>query len=182
MKMAYVLFDKMTSLDFVGFYEAVSWLRILNIIEDVSWDLCATKEEVTDDLGMTIKVKLVYPDLSKYDLIFIPGGMSNRELRYDSNNQSISARIADTVFTEVQVTLSESEMQLGMVVEWSIMILFPLGFLTRTKRTYILDQPVEMSRLLPEGSDTNDTILRICKDGCIQITASDSKADILTRE
>jgi hypothetical protein len=29
MKMAYILFDKMTTLDFVGFYEAVSWLRIL---------------------------------------------------------------------------------------------------------------------------------------------------------
>lgn len=84
MKIAYILFDKMTTLDFVGFYEAVSWLRILNVKEDVSWDLCANQEEIIDDRGMTIKVKHVYPDLSKYDLIFIPGGMSTRELRYDT--------------------------------------------------------------------------------------------------
>ncbi|SEB87934.1 DJ-1/PfpI family protein [Paenibacillus sp. GP183] len=84
MKIAYILFEKMTTLDFVGFYEAVSWLRILNVKEDVSWDLCANHEEITDDRGMTIKVKHVYPDLSKYDLIFIPGGMPTRELRYDA--------------------------------------------------------------------------------------------------
>ncbi len=83
MKIAYILFDKMTTLDFVGFYEAVSWLNIFKVKEDMSWDLCANKEEIVDDRGMTIKVKHVYPDLSQYDLIFIPGGMSTRELRYD---------------------------------------------------------------------------------------------------
>jgi transcriptional regulator GlxA family with amidase domain len=84
MKMAYILFDKMTTLDFVGFYDAVSWLKFLNAKEGVSWDLCANKEEITDDRGLTIKIKNIYPDLSGYDLIFIPGGMSTRELRYDT--------------------------------------------------------------------------------------------------
>lgn len=83
MKMAYILFDKMTTLDFVGFFEAVSWLSILNVKEGVSWELCSNREEITDDRGMTIKIKHVYPDLSGYDLIFIPGGMPTRELRYD---------------------------------------------------------------------------------------------------
>lgn len=83
MKVAYILFDKMTTLDFVGFYEAVSWLRILKAIEGMTWDLCADKEEVIDDRGMTIKVNHVFPDLSQYDLIFIPGGMPTRELRFN---------------------------------------------------------------------------------------------------
>ncbi|MFX3635582.1 MAG: DJ-1/PfpI family protein [Candidatus Pristimantibacillus sp.] len=83
MKIAYILFDKMTALDFIGFYDAVSWLRILNVNEDVAWDLCANKGEITDDRGMTIKINHVNPDLSGYDLIFIPGGMSTRELRYN---------------------------------------------------------------------------------------------------
>lgn len=83
MKIAYILFDNMTTLDFVGFYDAVSWLKILNAVENVSWDLCSNKEEVIDDRGMTIKIQHVYPDLSQYDLIFIPGGMATRELRYD---------------------------------------------------------------------------------------------------
>ncbi|MFX3631580.1 MAG: DJ-1/PfpI family protein, partial [Candidatus Pristimantibacillus sp.] len=84
MKMAYILFDKMTTLDFVGFYEAVSWLSILKAKEGVTWDLCSNKEEITDDRGMTIKIKHVNPDLSEYDLIFIPGGMPTRELQYDT--------------------------------------------------------------------------------------------------
>ncbi|WP_240418719.1 DJ-1/PfpI family protein [Paenibacillus periandrae] len=84
MKIAYILFDKMTTLDFVGFYDAVSWLSILNVKEGVTWDLCSNKEEITDDRGMTIKIKHISPDLSGYNLIFIPGGMPTRELRYDT--------------------------------------------------------------------------------------------------
>lgn len=83
MKIAYILFDKMTTLDFIGFHEAVSWLGILNVIEGVSWDLCANKETITDDRGMTVMMNRVNPDLSGYDMIFIPGGMPTRELRHD---------------------------------------------------------------------------------------------------
>jgi len=35
MKMAFVLFDGMTSLDYVGFYEAVTWLGILGVKESL---------------------------------------------------------------------------------------------------------------------------------------------------
>lgn len=84
MRMAYILFEKMTTLDFVGFHEAVSWLSILNVMEGVSWDLCANQEEITDDRGMTIKIQHVCPDLSGYDLIFIPGGMPTRAMRDDT--------------------------------------------------------------------------------------------------
>jgi transcriptional regulator GlxA family with amidase domain len=83
MRMAFICFDQMTSLDLTGFTEAITWLRILKAKENVSWDFCAASEEVTDDRGMIIKIKHVLPDLSKYDLVFIPGGMSTRQLRYD---------------------------------------------------------------------------------------------------
>lgn len=83
MKMAFILFDNMTALDFVGFYEAVTWLGILNVKENVRWNFCSTKEEVKDDRGLTVKVNHVSPDLSGYDLIFIPGGLSTRQLRHD---------------------------------------------------------------------------------------------------
>ncbi|EFM11133.1 ThiJ/PfpI domain protein [Paenibacillus curdlanolyticus YK9] len=76
MRMAYVLFDQMTTLDFAGFYEAVTWVGILGAKERVSWDFCSNKEQVTDDRGLSINIQpqLVCPDLSGYDLIFIPGG------------------------------------------------------------------------------------------------------------
>lgn len=83
--MAYILFDKMTMLDFVGFYEAVTWMGILKAKEHVSWDFCSNKEQITDDRGLTVKINHVYPDLSGYDLIFIPGGFSTRQLRYDTD-------------------------------------------------------------------------------------------------
>ncbi|NHN34542.1 DJ-1/PfpI family protein [Paenibacillus agricola] len=85
MKMAFILFDKMTMLDFVGFYEAVTWMGILKAKENVSWDFCSNKEQVKDDRGLTIKINHISPDLSGYDLIFIPGGLSTRQLRYDSD-------------------------------------------------------------------------------------------------
>ncbi len=85
MRMAYILFDGMTTLDFVGFYDAVTRMGVLKAIENVSWDFCSNKEEVTDDRGLTLKINQVSPDLSAYDLIFIPGGFSTRQLRFDTN-------------------------------------------------------------------------------------------------
>ncbi|GIP39408.1 thiazole biosynthesis protein ThiJ [Paenibacillus sp. J31TS4] len=83
MKMAFCLFNGMTTLDFDGFHHAVSWLRILNRLDGVSLDLCALAEEVTDDRGMTIRIPHVRPDLSAYDLLFVPGGLATRQLRHD---------------------------------------------------------------------------------------------------
>lgn len=83
MKIAFVLFDGMTFLDFVGFYDVITRLRYFEPTKDFSWDICGLKKEVTDELGMTVKVNQVKPDLSKYDILFVPGGFGTRELRYD---------------------------------------------------------------------------------------------------
>ncbi len=85
MKMAFILFDGMTTLDFAGFYEAVTWMGILGAKENVSWDFCSNKEKIVDDRGLTMAVRQVCPDLSVYDLIFIPGGMPTRQLRFDTD-------------------------------------------------------------------------------------------------
>lgn len=83
MKMAFVLFDDMTTLDFVGFHNAVTWLEKRRIIQDLSWDYCSNKKDVKDDRGLNIQVDRVYPHLSEYDLIFIPGGIATRHLIHD---------------------------------------------------------------------------------------------------
>ncbi|WP_216625176.1 hypothetical protein [Paenibacillus phytorum] len=61
MKMAFVLFDGMTTLDFAGFFEAITWMGILGAKENVTWDFCSNKEEITDDRGLIVKIKHVYP-------------------------------------------------------------------------------------------------------------------------
>lgn len=84
MKMAFIFFDDMTTLDFAGFHNAITWLKKRNMLEDLSWDFCSNKEEITDDRGMIIKMNRVMPHLAKYDLIFIPGGQATRKLIYDN--------------------------------------------------------------------------------------------------
>jgi cyclohexyl-isocyanide hydratase len=37
MKAAFVLFDRMTSLDFIGFYDSVTRLKSMKIMEDFGW-------------------------------------------------------------------------------------------------------------------------------------------------
>ncbi|OXM84793.1 DJ-1/PfpI family protein [Paenibacillus rigui] len=83
MKMAFVLFDGMTSMDLAGFYEAITWLAILKSRENVSWTFCADKAIVTDDRGLTMKADKVLPNLGEFDLVFLPGGFSTRKLRFD---------------------------------------------------------------------------------------------------
>ncbi|WP_145408195.1 DJ-1/PfpI family protein [Paenibacillus xylanexedens] len=85
MKMAFVIFDGMTSMDFVGFYEAVTWLSILKAKENVSWTFCSDKEEIRDDRGLKMKSDAVQPNMGDYDLVFFPGGLSTRTLRFDEN-------------------------------------------------------------------------------------------------
>lgn len=148
MKIAYILFDKMTTLDFVGFYEAVSWLKILNAKEDVSWDLCAIHEEITDDRGMTIKIKHISPDLSKYDLIFIPGGMSTRELRYDTEFVSWIQSARDV---EYKVSVCTGALLLGAA-----------GFLTGKMAT---TNPSAYELLIPYCTEVVKA--RIVRDGNI---------------
>ncbi|QAY65877.1 DJ-1/PfpI family protein [Paenibacillus protaetiae] len=81
MKVAFVLFDGMTTLDFIGFYDAVTRLRILQA--ELSWAFCSDKPQITDDKGLKLQMDEVLPDLSGYDVVFVPGGMATRQLRFD---------------------------------------------------------------------------------------------------
>lgn len=83
MKIAFVIFNGMTFLDFIGFYDVIYRLNMFEEANGTTWDICGLSEEISDELGLIIKVNRVKPDLSEYDLLFVPGGMGTRELRYD---------------------------------------------------------------------------------------------------
>ncbi|MEK5236677.1 DJ-1/PfpI family protein [Paenibacillus sp. FSL L8-0470] len=85
MKMAFILFDGITFLDFAGFYDVIYRLGQFAPGEGLEWDICGVAEEVTDELGLTVKIGTVLPDLSQYDLVFVPGGMGTRRLRTDES-------------------------------------------------------------------------------------------------
>ncbi|MNI47686.1 Isonitrile hydratase [compost metagenome] len=85
MRIAFVLFDGITFLDFAGFYDVIRRMEPAAAGGTMEWDICGVREEVTDELGLTVRVGRVLPDLAGYDLIFVPGGLGTRALRNDSS-------------------------------------------------------------------------------------------------
>ncbi|KOR76080.1 DJ-1/PfpI family protein [Paenibacillus solani] len=83
MKMAFILFHGMTSLDLIGFTDGITRLSHIQPEAEISWDYCAMSAQITDDRGLAFAISRVKPDLSEYDLVFVPGGFSTRELRFD---------------------------------------------------------------------------------------------------
>jgi transcriptional regulator GlxA family with amidase domain len=84
MKAAFVVFDRVTSLDFIGFYDPVTRLKSMNIVADFEWRVCALTSQVVDDRGLRIHADAVGEPLSAYDLLFVPGGFGTRELQRDA--------------------------------------------------------------------------------------------------
>lgn len=86
MKAALIVFDRMTYLDFVGFYDPVTRLKSMNILPDFEWRICSNRKQVADDrgpTGMTMIAESVLEPLDRYDLLFVPGGMGTRTLQHD---------------------------------------------------------------------------------------------------
>jgi cyclohexyl-isocyanide hydratase len=83
MKAAFVVFDRMTCLDFVGFYDPVSRLKAMKIMEDFQWRVCAMTPQVVDDRGLRLEADAVGEPLSAYDMLFVPGGFGTRSLQHD---------------------------------------------------------------------------------------------------
>jgi transcriptional regulator GlxA family with amidase domain len=83
MKIGFVVFNGLTFLDFIGFYDVIYRLNRFEETKGTTWDICGLSEEIADELGLTIKVDKIKPNLSEYDLIFVPGGMGTRKLRLD---------------------------------------------------------------------------------------------------
>ncbi len=83
MKIAYILFDDITLLDFIGFYDPIKNIKTKGFMKNLNWDLCATKKTIKDSFGLEIIVDKIKPNLSSYDMIVVPGGYGTRELQYN---------------------------------------------------------------------------------------------------
>lgn len=83
MRAAFVIFDGITALDFIGFYDPVTRLKSMKILEDFEWRLCAMSSRVKDDHGLHIEGETANEPLGAYDLVFVPGGYGTRKLQHD---------------------------------------------------------------------------------------------------
>ena len=83
MKAAFIVFDRMTSLDFIGFYDPVTRLKTMKIVDEFEWRVCSATRQVVDDRGLRIEPDNVAAPLDAYDLLFVPGGFGTRNLQHD---------------------------------------------------------------------------------------------------
>lgn len=83
MDIAFVIYDGMTALDFVGFFDPVTRLGTMGYREDLEWDVCARAETASATGGLTFEADRLEPDLGGYDLAYFPGGVETRELADD---------------------------------------------------------------------------------------------------
>ena len=83
MKVAYILFDSITLLDFIGIYDPLSRIKSKKFMEGFSWDVCGVKPSIKDSFGLEMSIDKIKPDLSTYDMVIIPGGFGTRPLQFD---------------------------------------------------------------------------------------------------
>jgi len=84
-KIAYIVFDGITWLDFVGIYDPISRLKSMKYIPDLEWHICANASVVTDNFGLKVIPDKIFNDLSTYDAVIFPGGFGTRQLRYNED-------------------------------------------------------------------------------------------------
>jgi transcriptional regulator GlxA family with amidase domain len=158
MKLAYILFNGITWLDFVGIYDPISRLKSLKYLHDLEWDTCSNTSQCSDPFGLSIIPDSVGEPLTAYDVIIIPGGHGTRELQLD-----------ETFLSWIKTT---SPHALKISICTGSLILGAAGFLKEKKATTNF---AEYEALKPYCKEVSEE--RIVEDGNI-ITAGAVSASI----
>src|SRR5258708_1050374 len=77
---AFIIYDGMTTLDFIGVYDALTRLKTMGFDDTFAWDVCARGPEVVDGTGLRIISGRIGGGLGEYDLVVVPGGGAARRL------------------------------------------------------------------------------------------------------
>jgi cyclohexyl-isocyanide hydratase len=80
MKVGFVIYDGMTTLDFIGVYDPVTRLKTMGFLPDLNWDVCARSDTVTDGTGLQVTPTKIGEPLHGYDMVIVPGGFGSRRL------------------------------------------------------------------------------------------------------
>lgn len=83
MKIAFVVYDGLTLLDFAGVFDPVTRLKTMGFLENLSWDVCARTEKVRSTEGVVLIPDRTNNTLADYDYVIIPGGDGIRDLMQD---------------------------------------------------------------------------------------------------
>lgn len=84
MRIAFLIFPRLTVLDFVGAYDALRRVARMGIDPAVTHRIIGTEAEIVDDTGLVMRPDSVYEDLVAFDLLCLPGGFGTRTLMDDA--------------------------------------------------------------------------------------------------
>jgi len=85
MKIAFVVFNGLTTMDFIGIYDPLTRLKTMGFMPDLGWDICAYTDIVKDDRGLVMVPTAIQEPLQSYDVLVVPGGYGTRTLVQDKN-------------------------------------------------------------------------------------------------
>ena len=139
MKAAFIIFNRMTALDFVGVYDPVTRFKSMGLMPDFGWDICAYSEKVADDRGLAFTPTRVGGPLGSYNLLIVPGGFGTREL------------VNDAGFIEWLRTAAPCELKTSVCT--GALLLGAAGFLAGRRATTHPDAFRELERFCDEVVD-----------------------------
>ena len=82
-RIAFLVFPRLTFLDFVGGYDALRRVAGMAVDPGVTHRVIGTEASIVDDSGLRLTPDGVYEDLAPYDLLYVPGGFGTRPLMDD---------------------------------------------------------------------------------------------------
>ena len=85
MKVAFVIYNAMTSMDFIGVYDALTRLKTMKLMPGFEWEICAHTEQVIDGSGLRMTPTAIRGSLQDFDITIVPGGYGSRELVGDAD-------------------------------------------------------------------------------------------------
>jgi cyclohexyl-isocyanide hydratase len=83
-RIAFLVFPRLTFLDFIGGYDALRRVAAMGIDPGVSHRTVGTEATIVDESGLVITPDAVYEDLAGFDLLYVPGGFGTRTLMHDA--------------------------------------------------------------------------------------------------
>ena len=86
MKIAFVIYDGVTALDFIGVYDSLSRVKSMSFDKDLFIDICGLEHTIKDSTGkIAFNIEKVGYSLKNYDMVIIPGGLGIRRLMNDEH-------------------------------------------------------------------------------------------------
>lgn len=74
MKLAFIIYDGLTTLDFVGMFDPLTRLKTMGFVKDLEYDVCAINSPVLSFEKLEFMANRVGGSLEGYDYIIVPGG------------------------------------------------------------------------------------------------------------